>query len=91
MILILDEATSALDASSEAEVQRALDTAIVNRTTLVIAHRLSTIKNADVIVVIDNGRIEEQGTHNELMKKKGLYYELVKKQEKKDEAGRARG
>lgn len=90
VILILDEATSALDASSEAEVQRALDTAIVNRTTLVIAHRLSTIKNADVIVVIDHGRIEEQGTHNELMKKKGLYYELVKKQEKKDEEGRAR-
>lgn len=90
VILILDEATSALDAGSEAEVQKALDTAIVNRTTLVIAHRLSTVKNADVIVVIDNGRIKEQGSHNELMRKKGLYYDLVKKQEK-DEEDRSRG
>lgn len=91
VILILDEATSALDASSEAEVQKALDSAIVNRTTLVIAHRLSTIKNADLIVVINNGRIKEQGNHFDLMKKKGLYYELVKQQEKKDEDDRSRG
>lgn len=91
VILILDEATSALDSNSEAEVQRALDTAIVNRTTLVIAHRLSTIKNADVIVVIDNGRIREQGTHHELMRKRGLYYDLVQQQERKDEEDRARG
>lgn len=91
VILILDEATSALDSNSEAEVQRALDTAVVNRTTLVIAHRLSTIKNADVIVVIDNGRIKEKGNHNELMSKKGLYFELVKQQERKDEEDRAKG
>lgn len=91
VILILDEATSALDAGSEAEVQKALDTAIVNRTTLVIAHRLSTIQNADVIVVIDHGKIKEQGNHHELMRKRGLYYELVKKQEKKDEEDRSRG
>jgi ATP-binding cassette, subfamily B (MDR/TAP), member 8 len=92
LILILDEATSALDSNSEAEVQKALDSAIVNRTTLVIAHRLSTIKNADVIVVIDHGRIKEQGTHNELMRKKGLYYELVRQQERKDqEEDRSRG
>lgn len=91
VVLILDEATSALDASSEAEVQKALDSAIVNRTTLVIAHRLSTIINADLIVVIDNGRIKEQGTHNELMKKKGLYFDLVKQQEKKDGEDRSRG
>ena len=58
-ILILDEATSALDATSEAEVQKALDTAVLNRTTLVIAHRLSTIRNADLIVVLDQGRIVE--------------------------------
>lgn len=91
-LLILDEATSALDSNSEAEVQRALDSAIVNRTTLVIAHRLSTIKNADVIVVIDNGRIREQGTHSELMRKRGLYYELVQQQERKDEENnRAKG
>lgn len=84
VVLILDEATSALDSNSEAEVQRALDNATVNRTTLIIAHRLSTIRNADLIVLIDNGRIKEQGTHDELMKKQGLYYELVKKQERKD-------
>lgn len=58
-ILILDEATSALDAKSEAIVQRALDNAVKNRTTLVIAHRLSTIQNADVIVVLDQGKISE--------------------------------
>lgn len=58
-VLILDEATSALDATSEAEVQKALDTAVLNRTTLVIAHRLSTIRNADLIVVLDKGRIVE--------------------------------
>lgn len=58
-ILILDEATSALDAKSEAVVQRALDTVVKNRTTLVIAHRLSTIQNADVIVVLDQGKIAE--------------------------------
>lgn len=91
VILILDEATSALDSNSEAEVQKALDTVVLNRTTLVIAHRLSTIKNADVIVVIDHGKIKEQGSHNELMRKKGLYYELVKQQERKDEEDRARG
>lgn len=84
VILILDEATSALDSNSEAEVQKALDSAIVNRTTLIIAHRLSTIKNADQIVLVDNGKIKEQGTHDELMRKKGLYYELVKQQERKD-------
>lgn len=97
IILILDEATSALDAGSEAIVQKALDSAIVNRTTLVIAHRLSTIRNADLIVVLDQGRIAEKGTHNELMKKKGLYFELVRQQEQqKDkemeiESSRARG
>lgn len=58
-VLILDEATSALDATSEAIVQKALDTAVLNRTTLVIAHRLSTIRNADLIVVLDHGRVVE--------------------------------
>uniref|UniRef100_A0A8D8BJR1 Mitochondrial potassium channel ATP-binding subunit n=1 Tax=Culex pipiens TaxID=7175 RepID=A0A8D8BJR1_CULPI len=94
-ILILDEATSALDASSEAVVQKALDAAVVDRTTLVIAHRLSTIRNADVIVVLDKGRIVEQGDHDSLIKKKGYYYELVKQQEREQreeqkEQGRAR-
>lgn len=86
---------SALDASSEAIVQKALDTAMENRTTLVIAHRLSTIRNADLIVVMDKGRIVEQGTHDNLMKKKGYYFDLVRQQEKisKEEAidPRARG
>ncbi|XP_073813685.1 mitochondrial potassium channel ATP-binding subunit [Musca autumnalis] len=81
-VLILDEATSALDATSEAEVQKALDTAVLNRTTLVIAHRLSTIRNADLIVVLDKGRIVESGKHSELMAKRGLYYDLVRQQEK---------
>ncbi|XP_055645359.1 mitochondrial potassium channel ATP-binding subunit isoform X2 [Toxorhynchites rutilus septentrionalis] len=81
-VLILDEATSALDASSEAVVQRALDAAVVDRTTLVIAHRLSTIRNADVIVVLDKGRIVEIGDHDTLIRKKGYYFELVKQQER---------
>lgn len=83
-ILILDEATSALDATSEAEVQKALDTVVQNRTTLVIAHRLSTIRNADLIVVLDQGRVVETGKHDELMGKRGLYFELVRQQERRD-------
>lgn len=72
-ILILDEATSALDTESEREVQRALENLMKDRTTLVIAHRLSTIKNADRILVIDRGKIVEQGGHEELLAKKGVY------------------
>ncbi|ACL70644.1 ABC transporter related [Halothermothrix orenii H 168] len=75
-ILIFDEATSALDAESEALVQDALNKLMKNRTTFIIAHRLSTIKNADRIVVISDGEIVDQGTHSELMAKKGLYYNL---------------
>lgn len=70
-ILILDEATSALDATSEAEVQKALDNAVLNRTTLVIAHRLSTIRNADLIVVLDHGRIVEVINFNVNVKPNG--------------------
>ena len=75
-ILILDEATSALDNTTEILIQQALDELCKGRTTLVVAHRLSTIKNADEIAVVSDGRITEQGTHEELMEKKGTYYEL---------------
>jgi ABC-type multidrug transport system fused ATPase/permease subunit len=82
-ILLLDEATSALDTESERLVQDALDNASSNRTTIVIAHRLSTIKNADKIVVMHKGEIKEVGKHDELIAKKGVYYDLVRAQELK--------
>ncbi|MCW5200035.1 ATP-binding cassette domain-containing protein, partial [Desulfobulbus sp. F1] len=72
-ILILDEATSALDTESERKVQQALDNLMKNRTTLVIAHRLSTIKNADRIVVMQQGRIAEEGSHASLLQQGGIY------------------
>jgi len=75
-ILMLDEATSALDTESESMVQRALGNLMASRTTFVIAHRLSTIMNADKIVVLDDGRIVEQGRHSELLEKSGLYRRL---------------
>jgi subfamily B ATP-binding cassette protein MsbA len=75
-ILIFDEATSALDTESEATVQKAINNLVHNRTTLVVAHRLSTIRRADEIVVIDNGRIVQRGSHGELLHSGGLYRKL---------------
>ena len=75
-LLILDEATSALDTESEQHIQRALDTVVLGRTTLVIAHRLSTIEKADLILVMDQGRIVEQGNHAQLLAQGGYYSRL---------------
>lgn len=74
---MLDEATSALDNESEAIVQSALDNAKLGRTTIIIAHRLSTIRNADIIFAFDQGKVSEFGSHDELMEKKSIYYNLV--------------
>ena len=79
MVLVLDEATSALDTQSELEVQEALTNLSGTRTIIVIAHRLSTIRDADVIVVMNNGEIAEMGDHTRLMRERGLYYDLYRK------------
>lgn len=80
-ILVLDEATSALDSESEASIQDALNTLMKGRTSVVIAHRLSTVANLDRIVVLENGKIVEQGTHHELLEKpNGVYHHLWSRQ-----------
>jgi ATP-binding cassette subfamily B protein len=84
-ILLLDEATSALDAQSEQLVQKALEHLMLGRTTLVIAHRLATIRDADTILVLDAGRIIDQGTHDELVAKGGRYAELARLQFRLDD------
>lgn len=79
-VLLLDEATSALDAESEFLVQDAMDRLMIGRTVLVIAHRLSTVQGADTVAVVADGRIAESGTHEELIKKMGIYASLVRRQ-----------
>ena len=83
-ILVLDEATSSLDNISEKIVQESLKKASKHQTTIVIAHRLSTIEHADKIVVLDNGRVVEEGKHNELFKKGGFYFDLYQQQKEKE-------
>ncbi|MCD8118575.1 MAG: ABC transporter ATP-binding protein [Lachnospiraceae bacterium] len=81
-VLILDEATSAVDTQTELDIQKSLDQLVKNRTTISIAHRLSTLRSADYLVVIDDGRVAEAGTHEELIAKKGVFYRLMELQTK---------
>jgi ATP-binding cassette, subfamily B, heavy metal transporter len=90
-ILILDEATSALDSRTEADIQATLDKVAERRTTLIIAHRLSTIVNADIILVLDGGRVVESGSHSELLAKRGLYAEMWARQQSEREEELAAG
>ena len=76
-ILILDEATSSLDSGSESQVQKALERVMVGRTTFIIAHRLSTIRKSDKILVLENGKVEEEGVHDDLMNKEDGIYKML--------------
>ena len=79
-ILILDEATSSVDTRTEMHIQEAMIELMKGRTSLIIAHRLSTIKDADMIIVVADGKVAESGSHDELLAKKGFYYDLYKTQ-----------
>jgi ATP-binding cassette subfamily B protein len=90
-ILILDEATSSVDTRTERLIQKALQSLLEGRTSFVIAHRLSTIRNADLLLVLDDGHIIERGTHNELLEEKGFYYDLYMSQFRRVEPGEEPG
>ncbi len=75
-VLILDEATSSIDTRTEALIEKGMDALMQGRTVFVIAHRLSTVRNADAIIVLEHGRIMERGNHDELIRQKGMYYQL---------------
>jgi len=85
-VLLLDEATSSLDNESEKLVQNALNTLMQGRTTLIIAHRLTTVEGADVICVVNNGRIIESGSHEELLKRKDGHYRALFRRQKSNES-----
>ena len=84
-ILILDEATSSVDTRTERLIQKAFEQLLKGRTSFVIAHRLSTIRNADLVMMLRDGEIIERGTHNELLAKKGAYYDLYMSQFRREE------
>ena len=84
VIIVLDEATSSIDTETEAVIQFAIDSLLKDKTSIIIAHRLSTIENVDRILLIDKGKIKEDGSHEELMNKKGMYYELYTSQVEDD-------
>jgi ATP-binding cassette subfamily B protein len=88
VILVLDEATSSVDTRTELHIQEALRELMKGRTSFVIAHRLSTISKADQVLVIDQGRIVERGTHDELLARKGFYHRLFMSQFRGEESGR---
>ena len=81
-ILVLDEATASVDTETERAIQASLEKLIQGRTTISIAHRLSTLRNADRLIVLDNGRLVESGTHEELVQQRGVYYKLLQLQSK---------
>ena len=81
-ILVLDEATASVDTETERAIQDSLDQLVKGRTTISIAHRLSTLRGADRLIVLDNGRVAESGTHAELVAQKGIYYKLLQLQSK---------
>jgi len=87
-VLILDEATSNVDQQNEAKIERALDKLLEGRTAIIIAHRLATTRRADVIVVIDEQKIIEMGSHEELIQKKGSYFQMYETWEKQEEEKR---